>query len=221
MFFKNILIFVLTSINYKPQATIKLLPIFLVSLYVPTPITMMKSVAILFASTLVILTIAFMPAKTGIYKFTMNDIGGQATPLSNYEGKVVVIVNTASKCGLTPQYADLEQFYKDHKDKGLVILGFPANNFLSQEPGTDDEIKSFCTKNYGVTFPMFSKISVKGKDIHPLYKYLTETTGENVAWNFQKFLVNKKGEVVASIPPKTKITDPEVVKQIEKLLAAQ
>lgn len=162
-----------------------------------------------------------MPASNGIYHFTMTDIGGQAVPLSNYEGKVVVIVNTASKCGYTPQYADLEQFYKDHKDKGLVILGFPANNFMGQEPGTNDEINSFCQKNYGVTFPMFSKISVKGKDMHPLYKYLTETTGEKVSWNFQKFLVNKKGEVVASVAPKTKITDPEVVTQIEELLAAE
>lgn len=182
---------------------------------------MLKAITSLTAAALVCLTIAFIPANTGIYQFTMDDIGGQATPLSNYKGKVVIVVNTASKCGLTPQYADLEQFYKDHKDKGLVILGFPANNFMGQEPGTDDEIKSFCTKNYGVTFPMFSKISVKGNDMHPLYKYLTETTGDNVAWNFQKFLISKQGEVVASIAPRTKITDPEVVTQIETLLAAE
>lgn len=193
----------------------------MVSLFVPTHTAMMKLTATLFASALVILTIAFMPANNSIYQFTMDDIGGQPTPLSNYKGKVVVVVNTASKCGLTPQYADLEQFYKDHKDQGLVILGFPANNFMGQEPGTDDEIKSFCQKNYGVTFTMFSKISVKGKDIHPLYQYLTETTGEKVSWNFQKFLVNKQGEVVASISPQTKITDTEVVKQIEALLAAE
>lgn len=158
-----------------------------------------------------------------VYQFTMDSITGEAVPLSNYKGKVLVIVNTASKCGLTPQYADLEKFYKQYHSQGLEVLGFPANNFLKQEPGTDEEILAFCDKNYGVTFPMFSKISVKGKDQHPLYQFLTQEelnghVDEEVSWNFQKFLINRKGEVVAAISPKTGIYDKEVVAQIEQLL---
>lgn len=158
-----------------------------------------------------------------VYQFTMDSITGEAVPLSGYKGQVLVIVNTASKCGLTPQYADLEKFYQEYHDQGLEILGFPANNFLKQEPGTDEEIMAFCEKNYGVSFPMFSKISVKGKDQHPLYQFLTseELNGhmdEDVSWNFQKFLINKKGEVVAAVSPKTSIYDPEVVAQIKQLL---
>lgn len=158
-----------------------------------------------------------------IYGFTMNNISGQPVSLSDFEGKVVMIVNVASKCGLTPQYTDLEATYEKYKDQGLVILGFPANNFMGQEPGTNDEIQSFCSLNYGVSFPMFEKISVKGKDQHALYEWLTEkekngVLDANMKWNFQKFLINRKGELVSVIDPTTKVTEPEVVKEIESLL---
>ncbi len=161
--------------------------------------------------------------QESVHEFTVNDIDGKSVNLSKYKGKVLLIVNTASKCGLTPQYADLQATYKKYKDDGLVILGFPANNFMGQEPGTDSKIKEFCTKKFEVTFPMFSKISVKGKDIHPLYTYLTskEQNGKidaPVSWNFQKFLIGKDGKVVQSISPSQKVTDNSVVRSIEKLL---
>lgn len=147
-----------------------------------------------------------------IYDFTMQDINGEKVSLDQYKGKVVLIVNTASKCGLTPQYEDLQKLYDEYKDKDFVILGFPANNFLSQEPGTDDEIKEFCSLNYGVSFPMFSKISVKGNDINPLYQYLTRkdengVLDASVSWNFQKFLINRNGILVASFSPKTTVDE--------------
>lgn len=154
-----------------------------------------------------------------IYQFTMNTLEGKPKNLSDYKGKVVLIVNVASKCGLTPQYKDLEKLYDEYKDKGLVILGFPANNFMGQEPGSSEEIAEFCQKNYGVSFDMFEKISVKGKDIHPLYQFLTkkELNGSveaSVSWNFQKFLINKKGEVVTSFSPRTTVYEDEVIKAI-------
>lgn len=156
--------------------------------------------------------------QVSIYDFTMPTIDGKEQSLKAYEGKVVLIVNVASKCGLTPQYTELEAFYKANKDKGFEILGFPANNFLSQEPGTNEEIQSFCSKNYGVSFPMFSKISVKGSDKHALYQYLTTTTGEEVAWNFHKFLVGKDGKVVRSFSPRTSINSEELTQAIKALL---
>ncbi len=157
-----------------------------------------------------------------IYQFTMNSIEGKPVPLEQYKGKVLIIVNTASKCGLTPQYADLEKFYKEYKGKNVAVLGFPANNFMKQEPGTNDEIKSFCEKNYGVTFDMFEKIEVKGKDIHPLYDFLTHkdkngNVEDEVSWNFQKFVINKKGEVVASFSPGTSVYDAKIVALVGKL----
>ena len=152
-----------------------------------------------------------------IYDFTMQDISGELVSLSQYKGKVILIVNTASKCGLTPQYEDLQKLYDEYKEKDFVILGFPANNFLSQEPGTDEDIKQFCSLNYGVSFPMFSKISVKGKDIDPLYQYLTQkeengVLDASVSWNFQKFLINKNGVLVASFSPKTTVNDEDFMK---------
>jgi glutathione peroxidase-family protein len=155
---------------------------------------------------------------SNVYSFTMKDIDGKDVPLSKYKGKVLVMVNVASKCGLTPQYADIQAFYEKYKDKGVVVLGFPANNFLGQEPGSNSDIKSFCDSKYGVSFPMFSKISVKGKDIHPLYDYLTSATKQNVSWNFQKFVVGKDGAVVQSFSPKTAVTDAEFISQIESLI---
>jgi glutathione peroxidase len=161
--------------------------------------------------------------QESVHEFTVNDIDGKAVNLSKYKGKVLLIVNTASKCGLTPQYADLQATYDKYKDEGLVILGFPANNFMGQEPGSDSKIKEFCTKKFEVSFPMFSKISVKGKNIHPLYQYLTskEKNGKveaSVAWNFQKFLIDREGNVVKSISPTQKVTENSVIRSIEKLL---
>lgn len=158
-----------------------------------------------------------------IYSFTMNDIDGKPVSLSEYKGKVVLIVNVASKCGHTPQYKELEAFYKANKDKGFVILGFPANNFLGQEPGTDEEIKAFCDKNYGVTFPIFSKISVKGKDMDPLYRFLTskEQNGvmdSSVKWNFQKYLIDRQGRVVTFFDPGTHIDEKKVQDALAILL---
>lgn len=157
-------------------------------------------------------------SELSVYDFTMKSLEGQDIPLSQYKGKVLIIVNTASKCGLTPQYAELEAFYKANKEKGVEVLGFPANNFLHQEPGSDTDIKEFCTKNYGVSFQMFSKISVKGDDMHPLYQYLTSATKTKVTWNFQKYLVGKDGNVIASFAPTTSINDKEVTAALEVAL---
>jgi glutathione peroxidase len=157
-------------------------------------------------------------------KFTLKDIDGKDVNLADYKGKVVMIVNVASKCGFTPQYKGLEQLYQTYKDKGFVVLGFPANDFKSQEPGSDAEIKAFCTDKYEVTFPMFSKVSVKGEAQTPLYKFLTEkeTNGEfagPIGWNFTKFLVDKNGHVYARFASKTKPDDATVITAIEKGLA--
>jgi len=168
-----------------------------------------------------------MPAKSGgALDFTVKTIDGQEKKLSDYHGKVVLLVNVASKCGLTPQYTALESTYEKYKDKGFVIIGFPANNFGSQEPGTNEEIKQFCTSKYNVTFPMMSKISVKGGDKHPLYKFLTEgKAGEDFAgdieWNFAKFLVDRNGNVIARFSSKTKPEDTQVGETIEKALSAE
>ncbi len=144
-----------------------------------------------------------------LYDFTVKSIDGTDFLLSSLKGKKVLVVNTASKCGLTPQYEGLEALYKKYGGDKFVIIGFPANNFLSQEPGTNTEIKEFCTKNYGVTFPLMEKISVKGDDIHPLYKWLTEKVNngvldESVKWNFQKFMIDENGNLVDVVLPKEK-----------------
>jgi glutathione peroxidase len=154
-------------------------------------------------------------------QFVMKDIDGHDVNLADYRGKVVMLVNVASKCGFTPQYKGLEAIYTQFKDQGFVIIGFPANNFHSQEPGTDAEIKTFCTSKYDVTFPMMSKISVKGDDKAPLYKFLTEqpTAGDfagEIGWNFTKFLVSRDGHVYARFPSKTKPQDAVVTDAIEK-----
>jgi glutathione peroxidase len=159
-----------------------------------------------------------------VYDFTMKDIDGNAVSLSKYKGKVLVFVNVASKCGFTPQYESIEKFYEMYKDKGVVVLGFPANNFFAQEPGTDEEIKSFCTSKYNVTFPMFSKISVKGDDMNPLYQFLTKkelngVTDNSVKWNFHKIIVDKNGKVVTEFASKTKPTDESFLKTIDQLLS--
>lgn len=152
--------------------------------------------------------------------FKMKNIDGKTVDLEDYEGKVVLIVNTASKCGLTPQYAKLQDLYDKYKDKGFVILGFPCNQFGGQEPGTEAEIAHFCSSKYNVTFPMFSKVDVNGDDAAPLYKYLTskdvkpEGAGR-VQWNFGKFLIDRDGQLIARFSPRTKPSDAEVIKAIE------
>ena len=156
-----------------------------------------------------------------IYQFEVEDITGKTFPLSSLQGKKVMIVNTASKCGLTPQYKELEALYQQYKDKDFVIIGFPANNFLKQEPGTNEEIATFCQVNYGVSFPMMSKISVKGKDMHPLYQFLTQKSkngvmDSKVSWNFQKYLIGKDGHLEKVIAPKTAPNDPEVTQWISE-----
>lgn len=178
----------------------------------------MKKILLILA--VVLISLGSVPAQ-GIYDFNMNDIDGNPVSLSQYRGKVVMIVNVASKCGLTKQYEGLEALYKEYKDEGLVILGFPCNQFMGQEPGTEAEILEFCTLNYGVTFPMFSKIEVNGAGTHPLYQYLKkELPGDgkkaDIEWNFAKFLIGRDGKPVERFNPRVKPED--TVKSIEKLL---
>ena len=165
-----------------------------------------------------------MAAQTPmVYDFTLNDIEGKPVSLSQFRGKVLLLVNTASFCGNTPQYTDLEKLYEQYREKGFEILAFPANNFGQQEPGTDAEIKTFCYTKYSLSFPLFSKISVKGDDKHPLYRYLTEQSqfpGE-VEWNFQKYLVDRSGKVVARYHHRTKPLAPDIVQDVERVLAAR
>lgn len=163
------------------------------------------------------------PKEKSMYEFTMKNIDGQDVKLESYKGKVVMLVNTASKCGLTPQYDGLQALYEKYKDKGFVVLGFPANNFMGQEPGTEKEIKEFCTLKYNVTFPMFAKISVKGTDQHPFYTFLTNKETNpgmegDITWNFEKFIADKNGKIISRFSPKTLPNDPKVVEKIENAL---
>src|SRR6202161_4087734 len=161
-------------------------------------------------------------AASGIYNFTLNSIDGKPAPLADYKGQVILVVNVASQCGYTPQYSALESIYEKYKDQGFVILGFPANNFGAQEPGTNEEIKTFCTRKYSVTFPIYSKISVKDPDQAPLYTYLTKETGTGIAgdikWNFTKFLVDREGKVIQRFEPAVTPDSKEVTAAIEKQL---
>jgi glutathione peroxidase len=161
------------------------------------------------------------PADGGkLYTFSLPDIDDKPVSLSQYKGKVLLIVNVASKCGNTPQYKGLEAEYQELHGQGFEVLGFPANNFMHQEPGDNAQIKEFCELTYGVKFPMFGKISVKGDDIHPLYKYLTTETDfkGDIGWNFGKFLVNRKGKVIARFDPRTKVEEPDVQAAIKAAL---
>jgi glutathione peroxidase len=161
-----------------------------------------------------------------VTKFTMKDIDGQQVDLSKYQGKVLMVVNVASKCGLTPQYTQLVEIHQKYQDRGFEVLGFPANNFMGQEPGTNEEIKTFCSTKYGVEFPIFSKISVKGDDIDPLFAELTSKDangqfGGDIQWNFTKFLVGRDGKVIGRFEPRTKPDAPEVIGAIEAAIAGR
>ena len=168
---------------------------------------------------------AASPAKS-IYDFQMKDIDGKDVKLSKYKGNVLLVVNTASKCGYTPQYEGLQAIYSKYHDQGFEILGFPANNFGGQEPGTEAEIKEFCTMKYKVTFPMFAKISVKGEDQHPLYTYLTSKETDpafagDISWNFNKFLIDRNGKILARFSSKDTPQSDAVVGAIETALASK
>ena len=165
-------------------------------------------------------TSARSDAMAPVHSFTLNDIDGKPLALNTFTGKVMLLVNTASMCGNTPQYAGLQTLYEQYRERGLEILAFPANNFGKQEPGTNEEIKSFCYTKYALDFPLFSKISVKGEDMHPLYHYLTTQSpfpGE-IEWNFQKFLVNREGEIIARYRPGLKPLSSQIVQDIEQAL---
>ena len=157
--------------------------------------------------------------KQSIHQFKVNDLSGNAFDFSTLKGKKILVVNTASKCGLTPQYKELQALYDKYKEHNFVIVGFPANNFMSQEPGTNKEIATFCQANYGVTFPMMEKISVKGSDKHPVYQFLTEKAknglqDNDVEWNFQKYLINENGELEQVVSPRTSPTDSSIINWI-------
>lgn len=158
--------------------------------------------------------------KETIYQFNVQDLSGNAFDFAALKGKKIMIVNTASECGLTPQYEQLQAVYEKYKDQNFVIVGFPANNFGSQEPGSNAQIASFCQKNYGVTFPMMAKISVEGNDQHPVYQFLTQKTkngleDSEVQWNFQKYLIHENGELAKVISPRVLPTDSEIINWIE------
>jgi glutathione peroxidase len=168
----------------------------------------------------ILFAMATLNAQTSFYDFTVKDISGKDYPLSQLKGKKVLVVNTASKCGFTPQYAGLQELYEKYGKDDFVIIGFPANNFAEQEPGSNEEIATFCSRNYGVTFPMMSKISVKGDDQHPVYKWLTSKSDNGledseVTWNFQKYLIDEEGQLVGHFSPKTTPDNEELVSWVE------
>ena len=169
-------------------------------------------------SAVAILIPAALMAASSVHEFSLTTIDGKPAPLSAYKGKAVLLVNVASKCGYTKQYSGLQALYEKYKDKGLVIVGVPANNFGGQEPGTNEEIATFCSRNYNVTFPMMSKVSVKGDDMIPLYGYLTQSTGGDVKWNFTKFLVDKDGKIANRFESKVTPESPETAAAVEKAL---
>lgn len=183
----------------------------------------MYKVLVLLTITLAFAAIQCEEKEMNIYDFTLDDIRGNPVALRDFAGKVILVVNTASKCGFTYQYDGLEKLYQTYKDQGFVILGFPANDFLKQEPGSNEEIAEFCRINYGVTFPMFGKISVKGKEIHPLYHYLTSQDsnpefGGKITWNFNKFLISREGKIINRFGSKDKPESEKIIQAIEQAL---
>jgi len=178
----------------------------------------MKTISLIIGS----LLFMSISADTSIYDFELDSLSGDEISLSEFEGNVLLIVNTASECGYTPQYKELQELYETYNEEGFYVLGFPANNFGGQEPGSDEEIAEFCELNYGVTFPMFSKISVKGDDQHPLYKYLTQVdnpdfTGE-IGWNFEKFLIDRNGNIVRRFKSNVTPMGDELTESLKELL---
>jgi glutathione peroxidase len=162
-------------------------------------------------------------SAASIYDYTLDSIDGKSTPLSSFKGKVVLLVNVASRCGYTPQYTGLETLYEKNKDKGFVIVGVPANNFMGQEPGTNQEIQTFCKSKYDVQFPIMSKLSVKGSDKTPLYQYLTSPeqnpkTGGEIKWNFTKFLIGRDGQILARFEPAVTPEDPALTSAVSSAL---
>ncbi|MDK2979400.1 MAG: glutathione peroxidase [Bacteroidales bacterium] len=175
---------------------------------------------ILLIITLAMISSVSFAQNKSFYDFEVQTIDGENFDLSALKGKKVLVVNTASKCGFTPQYEDLQKLYEKYKAKNFVIIGFPANNFMNQEPGSNEEIKQFCSTNYGVTFPMMAKISVKGDDIHPLYQWLTEkeqngVMNSKVKWNFQKYMIDEEGNLVDMAVPRTNPLDEQIINWIE------
>jgi len=166
---------------------------------------------------------AFVSPPKNFYSLKANDIIGQEVSLSQYKGKVILVVNLASQCVFTPQYRDLQALYDKYSEEGLVILGFPSNNFANGDPGHNEEIKQFCTQKYAITFPIFSKVSVMGEDMHPIYRFLTQKSENGrfdapVEWNFQKFLIDREGNLVNSYKPKAKPLSKDITQEIERLL---
>lgn len=161
---------------------------------------------------------ALLPAAESVHEFTLASIEGKPASLQSFKGKVVLFVNVASRCGYTPQYKGLEATYRRFKDKGFVIVGVPANNFGGQEPGTNEEIQTFCKRNFDVTFPLMAKVSVKGDDITPLYGYLTSQTGRDIQWNFTKILVDRGGKVIQRFEPNVDPESSELLVAIERAL---
>jgi len=162
----------------------------------------------------------FAMSQSNFHSFVVTDIDGNDFPLSQFKGKKVMVVNTASKCGLTPQYEDMQALYEQYKDKNFVVIAFPANNFMEQEPGSNQDIKEFCSTRFNISFPLMAKISVKGNDMHPLYQWLTMKSknglmDSEVTWNFQKYLIDENGNLVDMIPPKEKPNSDKVIKWIE------
>lgn len=176
--------------------------------------------AIITLTFLFIFSLGYSQQATSFHDFTANDIDGKPVKMSSFKGKKILVVNTASKCGLTPQYEELQALYEKYGGKKFEIIGFPANNFMSQEPGTNEEIKEFCKANYGVTFTMMEKISVKGEDMHPIYQWLTQMNqnglmDSEVKWNFQKYMIDENGKLVNMASPKEKPSSEKIVNWIE------
>ncbi|MBE0641473.1 MAG: glutathione peroxidase [Bacteroidales bacterium] len=177
----------------------------------------MKQLLVILA---VSLAAGLMAQQKTFHQFSVEGLDGSMVELSQFKGKKILVVNTASKCGLTPQYEDLQKLFEEYQEKGLVVIGFPANNFMNQEPGTNEEIATFCEANYGVTFPMMTKISVKGDDMHPIYRWLTSKSengvmDSEVKWNFQKYLIDEEGRLVDMVPPREKPQSEKIIQWIK------
>jgi glutathione peroxidase len=177
----------------------------------------MKQLLIILA---VSLATGLMAQQKTFHQFSVEGLDGSMVDLSQFKGKKILVVNTASKCGLTPQYEDLQKLYIEYQEKGLVVIGFPTNNFMNQEPGTNEEIATFCEANYGVSFPMMTKVSVKGDDMHPIYRWLTSKSengvmDSEVKWNFQKYLIDEEGRLVDMVPPREKPHSDKIIEWLK------